>query len=69
MQSENMNPQHHIQNVRQRLDDLTTHLREDITKVNEPQLKAIFETSSEVLLGLSKALDDYQRKNEPAWKQ
>jgi hypothetical protein len=69
MQSDNANPQHHVQNVRQRLGDLANHLREDVSKVDEPQLKAVFETSAEVLLGLDKALEDYQRKNEPAWKQ
>ena len=68
MQSENSNPRHHVQNMRQRLGELTTHLRADIVKVNEPQLKAMFETSAEVLLGLGKAFEDYERKNEPAWK-
>jgi hypothetical protein len=40
-------------------------LREDIDKVDEPQLKAMFETSAEVLLGLSKAFSNCER-NEPA---
>jgi hypothetical protein len=40
----------------------------DVVKVDEPQLKAMFETSAEVLGGLSKAFDDYERKNEAAWK-
>ena len=31
------------------------HLRQDVEKVDEPQLKAMFETSAEVLGGLIKA--------------
>lgn len=54
--------------MRKALDENRNHLREDITKVDEPQLKAMFETSAEVLGGLSKAFEDYDRKNEPAWR-
>jgi hypothetical protein len=61
-------PRHHIQKMRQRLTETVAHLREDIDKVDEPQLKAMFETSAEVLLGLSKAFSDYQCKNESAWR-
>jgi hypothetical protein len=46
-----------------------THLREDIQKVDEPQLKAMFETSAEVLSGLVKAFGDYEKKNEAAWRK
>jgi hypothetical protein len=31
-----------------------------------PKLKAMFETSAEVLAGLTKAFSDYERKNENA---
>lgn len=55
--------------MRQRLQEITVHLREDIEKVEEPQLKAMFETSAEVLGGLSKAFADYERKNENAWQR
>src|SRR4051812_7129472 len=44
------------------------HMRSDVAKVDDPQLKAMFETSAEVLLGLVKALGDYERKNEAAWR-
>ena len=43
-------------------------LREDIEKVDEPQLKAMFETSAEVLGGLEKAFKDYEQRNEKAWR-
>jgi hypothetical protein len=63
------NPQHHTQNMKRRLSETMTHLREDIGKVDEPQLKAMFETSAEVLGGLVKAFDDYEKKNEAAWRK
>jgi len=40
----------------------------DGVKFCEPQLKAMFETSAEVLLGLTKAFRDYEQKNESAWQ-
>ena len=45
------------------------HLRADILKVDEPQFKAMFETSAEVLAALAKAFADYERKNEGAWRR
>jgi len=35
--------------------------------VNDPQAKALFETSAEVLLGLKKAFTDFEEKKE-AWE-
>jgi ferric iron reductase protein FhuF len=63
------NPQHHTQNMKRRLQETVTHLREAIQKVDEPQLKAMFETSAEVLNGLMKAFSDYEKKNEAAWRK
>jgi hypothetical protein len=51
------------------LKEIQDHLREDIAKVDEPQLKAMFETSAEVLGGLLKAFSDYEKKNEAAWRK
>ncbi|MBI5262933.1 MAG: hypothetical protein HY852_14060 [Bradyrhizobium sp.] len=55
MASSNKDPRHHTQKTKQRLQETVTHLREDIRKVDEPQLAAMFETSAEVLSGLIKA--------------
>jgi len=55
--------------MKKRLQETVTHLREDIQKVDEPQLKAMFETSAEVLTGLMKAFSDYEKKNEAAWRK
>ena len=69
MQLSESNPLHHTQKMKQHFADTVTHLREDIEKVDDPQFKAMFETSAEVLGGLIKAFDDFERKNEPAWHQ
>lgn len=61
-------PRHHTQKMQKALHDIRNHLREDIQKVDEPQLKAMFETSAEVLGGLEKAFKDYEQKNERAWR-
>ncbi len=61
-------PRHHTQKMQKALHDIRNHLREDIQKVEEPQLKAMFETSAEVLGGLEKAFRDYEQKNEKAWR-
>jgi uncharacterized membrane-anchored protein YhcB (DUF1043 family) len=61
-------PRHHTQKMQKALQDIRNHLREDIQKVDEPQLKAMFETSAEVLAGLEKAFKDYEQKNESAWR-
>ncbi|MER8864896.1 hypothetical protein NKI19_14435 [Mesorhizobium sp. M0751] len=61
-------PRHHTQKMQKKLEEVKQHLREDIEKVDEPQLKAMFETSAEVIGGLQKAFQDYEQKNEPAWR-
>ncbi|MFS8057191.1 hypothetical protein QD357_31000 [Rhizobium sp. BR 317] len=61
-------PRHHTQKMQARLKETMDHLREDIEKVDEPQLKAMFETAAEVLGGLRKAFSDYEKKNESAWR-
>ncbi len=67
--SSDRNPQHHTEKMKARIQEIVTHMREDIQKVDEPQLKAMFETSAEVLGGLMKAFSDYEKKNEAAWRK
>jgi hypothetical protein len=69
MASSERNPRHHTHKMQKALKEIQDHLREDITKVDEPQLKAMFETSAEVLGGLLKAFSDYEKKNEAAWRK
>ena len=62
-------PSHHIEKMQARLKEIIDHLRSDIDKVSEPQLRAMFETAAEVLTGLKKAFSDYEKKNEKAWRK
>jgi len=68
MANTHRDPRFHTQNMQKRLTQEVEHLRQDIETVDEPQLKAMFETSAEVLDGLIKAFRDYERKNESAWR-
>lgn len=63
------NPHYHTQNMQRRLRDDIDHLRKDVEEIQEPQLRAMFETSAEVLEGLVKAFQDYEQKDEPAWRK
>lgn len=62
-------PRHYTQKMQTRLQEIIDHLRQDIDKVDEPQLRAMFETAAEVLNGLKKAFSDYEQKNETAWRK
>ena len=62
------NPIHHMQKIKARMRQLIEHLRKDVGKVTEPKAQALFETSAEVLTGLVKAFDDYEKKGEEAWR-
>ena len=69
MAREDRNPRHHTAQRAARLEETIAHLREDVQKVDEPQAKAMFETSAEVLQGLVKAFRDYDSKTEAAWRE
>jgi len=58
----------HTAKVKSDITKLTTHLRDDISKFNDPAAKALFEVSAEVLIGLQKAFTDFEQKNEKAWQ-
>jgi hypothetical protein len=64
-----IDPRHHTQKMQKQLQETIDHLRQDVTKVDDPQLKAMFEISAEVLVGLNKAFSDYEQKNEAAWRK
>ena len=60
---------HHIYKVTGMFDEIITHLRQDIEKMDDPQAKAMFETSAEVIIGLKKAFAHYEEGDEKAWKR
>jgi hypothetical protein len=61
-------PREHLRWIRSNLDSLAQHARADVDRVREPKAQALFETTAEVLMGLSKAYADYEKGNERAWK-
>jgi hypothetical protein len=61
-------PVHHTRKIKAQMRRLIDHLRRDVGKVTEPKAQALFETSAEVLTGLVKAFDDYEKKGEEAWR-
>ena len=62
------NPLEHTANIKEEFIKLSEHLREDVDKVDDPKAKALFEVSAEVIDGLQKAFNDFEKKNESAWK-
>jgi hypothetical protein len=68
MQQEESSAKFHAARMQSWLEGAIEDLRADIPKVAEPQLKAVMETSAEVLGGLARAFDDYRKKNEAAWR-
>lgn len=61
-------PTVHTRLMRERLEALIDHLREDVDKVEDPRAQALFETSAEVLTGLKTAYEHYEEKSEEAWR-
>lgn len=59
-------PRHHTMKLKQMLNEAVQHSREDVSKVSDPKAQALFETTAEVLTGLTKAYDDFEQKRE-AW--
>ncbi len=59
----------HTEYLKEQLEKLSAHLREDITKVEDRQAKALFEVSAEVIDGLHKAFSDYEKQSEEAWRK
>jgi hypothetical protein len=68
MSDEQPEPLTHVRKMSEAMQGLVKHLRQDISKVQDPAFKAMFETAAEVLGGLVKAFQDYERKEEKAWK-
>ena len=61
-------PRYHTARIRDMLDASMRHMREDVGKVSDPQARALFETSAEVLGGLITAYEHYESRGEPAWR-
>jgi hypothetical protein len=66
-------PHHHTIKIRGMLSEVRDHLRQghlrqDVSKVEDPRAEALFETTAEVLGGLITAYEHYERGAEEAWR-
>jgi hypothetical protein len=59
----------HTAKLREETEQLIAHLRRDVTMVDDPAAKAMFETSAEVLTGLIKTWQDYDSAREAAFRR
>jgi hypothetical protein len=59
----------HAADIKKRLDQLIREVRDQVNKVQDPKAQALFETTAEVIQGLSTAYDHYEHKTEPAWRE
>lgn len=62
-------PMYHANKIRSEMQTLISHLRDDVKVVDDPKAKALFETTAEVLIGLSNAYEHFEQRSEAAWKQ
>jgi len=53
---------HHTTYIKSRLQELMDHLRKDVTKVDDPKARALFENSAETLAGLLKNFTNYEQE-------
>lgn len=61
-------PRHHARNIQEMLEDVITHARKDVERVDDPRAEALFETTAEVLEGLQKAYRHFEERSEAAWR-
>jgi hypothetical protein len=55
--------------MKEKLNELIEHLREDIEKIDEPRAQAMFETAAEVLGGVKTAFEHYEAGTEAAFQR
>ena len=60
-------PLHHTARIKEMLTGVINHAREDIHKVADPQARAIFEMTAEVLEGVRRTYEHYESGRERAF--
>lgn len=61
-------PAAHCENLGRQLGEVANHLRQDVARVDDPQFKALCETSAEVVDALRTSFRHYAAQSEPAWR-
>jgi hypothetical protein len=59
----------HTRRIHQMLLETAERARGELGLCGDPKAQALLETSAEVLLGLAKAYDDYEKQTEAVWKR
>jgi hypothetical protein len=67
-QFDESDPRQHTIKLKDMLTDVAQHAREDVGKVEDPQGRALFETTAEVCGALVTTLQHYEEGSEPAWR-
>jgi len=62
-------PRQHTEHIKTMLDDLISHVRQDVDKIDEPRAQVLFETTAEVLTGLKTAYEHYESGTEVAFRR
>ena len=69
MATDERDPVHHTQKVQKRLSEISAHMRQDIEKVDDPQMQVMFETAAEVLDGLVRTFQHYEDRKKGTWRK
>jgi hypothetical protein len=60
---------HLTEKMRHAFVGLQHQLRQDVDRLDEPHLKALFEESAEVLGALAQTFEDYQARRDSGWRK
>ena len=55
-------PRHHVLKIKKDLSDIMDHLHEGERKLDDPKARALFKKSGDLLAGLKKDFEDYEKK-------
>jgi hypothetical protein len=61
-------PRRYTSPIKFKLRELVSQMRDDVDRVDDEKAKALLEISAEVVSGLMQAFEDYEAKNEAAWR-
>ena len=61
-------PRRYTTPIKMRLRELASQMRDDVDRVDDEKAKVLLEVSAEVVTGLMQAFEDYEAKNEAAWR-
>jgi len=66
--SQQPNKQQSTTQILTMLRDVRDRARQDVDSIQNPKIQALLETTAEVVQGLMKAYEDFEKGNEKAWQ-